>query len=166
MREPATTDTPTGPANRREFMSRLAQEHARLRRSPLEQSTVMTFDVDYYKRINDSCGHAAGDEVLRWMGQCVRSELRLHDVGGRIGGEEFAIILAHCDVSTARHLAERLRRRVAEAVIDTEAGAQAVTISIGLAGIDPADGSGDAALNRADDAMYRAKRTGRNRVES
>jgi diguanylate cyclase (GGDEF)-like protein len=146
-------------------MARLEGEHARLTRSPSEPSTVLVFDIDHFKGINDRLGHAAGDAVLREIGARVREGLRRSDTAGRIGGEEFAMILSGTPAATAWHFAERLRRKIADAPIAIDGGAVTVTISVGLAAMNPALGSADVALRRADEAMYRAKRDGRNRVE-
>ncbi|WP_373886806.1 diguanylate cyclase [Duganella sp. BJB1802] len=161
----ATTDFLTGLPNRREFMRRLEDEHARLRRDVGGCAAVLLLDVDHFKRINDEHGHAAGDAVLRQLGAALREGQRQIDVLGRIGGEEFALLLPGTAPAEAAVLAERLRQRVAQTPMGRGDGAAlAVTVSIGIAALDGGEGGGEAALRRADQALYCAKRGGRNRV--
>lgn len=160
----AATDSLTGLSNRRSFMTRLEEEHARLRRFDTQQVAVLMLDLDYFKRINDTYGHAAGDEVLRQVATLIREEPRRVDLCARLGGEEFAIILAGASPDAAREFAERLRRKIAAAAIVFEGKALAVTVSIGVAAMRPGDESADVSLLRADAALYRAKDAGRNQV--
>jgi diguanylate cyclase (GGDEF)-like protein len=119
-------------------------------------------DIDHFKRINDTYGHPVGDEVIRVVAGRLRDATRDTDILGRYGGEEFALVTAHTG-SSAPELAERLRQVVGRAPIPTAAGPLGVTISVGLA---PPHGDLDLRrlLTRADDALYQAKQTGRNRV--
>lgn len=165
LREMATTDSLTGLPNRRVFMSRLEEEHARLRRFGSHQVAVLMLDLDYFKRINDTHGHAAGDEVLKQVALLIRDETRRVDLCGRIGGEEFAILLAGAPAGAAREFAERLRRKIAAAAIVYEGRAIAVTASIGIAAMRAGDEAADTALLRADGALYHAKDVGRNQVK-
>jgi diguanylate cyclase (GGDEF)-like protein len=122
-------------------------------------------DLDHFKQINDTHGHAAGDAVLRHFAALLRGELRKVDTAGRMGGEEFAIILPGADSAAARAFGERLRQRVAETPVMHGGLAIQVTVSIGIAAMTPRDATADAVLVRADRALYRAKEGGRNRSE-
>ena len=163
----ATTDFLTGLPNRREFMRRLEDEHGRVQRDVEACATVLLLDVDHFKRINDEHGHAAGDAVLRQLAALMRDGQRKIDMLGRIGGEEFAVLLPGTGLDAAAVFAERLRLRVAGTAMTLDDGQAtvSVTVSIGIAAMGRTDGGGDAALRRADQALYRAKRGGRNRVE-
>jgi diguanylate cyclase (GGDEF)-like protein/PAS domain S-box-containing protein len=163
--EMATTDALTGLPNRRTFMGRLEEEFARVRRFESHQVAVLMLDLDYFKRINDTHGHAAGDEVLRQVAMLIRDETRRVDLCSRIGGEEFAILLAGATPVTARDFAERLRGKIAAAAIVNDGMAIAVTASIGIAAMRSSDDAADAALMRADGALYHAKNFGRNQVK-
>jgi diguanylate cyclase (GGDEF)-like protein len=120
-------------------------------------------DIDKFKSINDTYGHGAGDEVIREVAARVRAGIRHSDVLGRYGGEEFAVVLPDHD-GAAADLAERMRRAVADEPVPTRAGPLRVTISVGLAHLQPSDTGLDQMLARADHALYRAKESGRNRV--
>ena len=162
----ATTDFLTGLPNRRQFMASLENEHARLQRELASCATVLMLDIDHFKRVNDDHGHAVGDAVLRHLGALMCQALRKVDVPGRVGGEEFAILLPGTDLGAAAVFAERLRRRVAESSLTTDGGILiTVTVSIGMAAMAGTDADCDAVLARADEALYRAKRGGRNRIE-
>jgi len=165
LQELATTDSLTGLANRRHFLDRLDNELARLRRIGDQPVAVLMLDLDHFKRVNDIYGHATGDAVLRHFAALLRDEARKIDIGGRVGGEEFAIILPGADPAAARVFAERLRHKVAITPFVRDGQSITVTVSIGIAAMNPTDASVDAALDRADEALYRAKQGGRNRVE-
>lgn len=160
----ATTDALTGLLNRRAFMARLANEQARLQRHELRQTCVLMLDLDDFKQINDRHGHAAGDAVLQHFGQLLSHELRKIDSAGRIGGEEFAILLPDTHPQAAFAFAERLRSLVESASIPYAEKDLGITVSIGISRLDPADPEAGFALRRADHALYRAKNEGRNRV--
>lgn len=164
----ASTDMLTQIPNRRRFMERLEEELNRMQRISTGRvrqiASVLMFDVDHFKQINDTYGHAAGDQVLRELGQAIKQGLRKSDIAGRIGGEEFAILLANTDWPQARLFAERIREQVAELSITYEARVIRVTISVGLSLMLQQQGSTDVALSQADEALYHAKRSGRNRV--
>lgn len=170
LRALATTDFLTGLANRRSFMEKIQYELARMQRVPDQSVTVLMLDLDHFKRVNDTYGHATGDEVLRHVAQLMRQCVRKTDVCVRLGGEEFAILLPHTSLSSAQVLAERLRSAIARAPLQIPQAAQMpqqvdITISIGMSALHPTDALPDQALARADQALYRAKALGRNRVE-
>jgi len=160
----ATTDSLTGALNRHEFMRRAQEELSRARRygHPL---TVLMLDLDHFKRINDTYGHSVGDDALRTLTEACRECLRETDLFGRLGGEEFSAVLTETEAWAGEKAAERLRRALAEAPIETRNGPTTITASIGLSTMTAADESIEDVLNRADKALYMAKDRGRNRVE-
>lgn len=163
--EMAITDGLTGLYNRRYMESHLGSllEQAASRGKPL---TVLVLDIDFFKSINDSYGHDAGDDVLREFATRIRKSIRGIDLACRIGGEEFVLVMPETDMAVATIVAERLRRRIASEPFAISQGSKAidVTISIGIATLDTADDNASTILKRADQALYRAKRDGRNRV--
>jgi diguanylate cyclase (GGDEF)-like protein len=160
----ATTDSLTGLANRRAFLERA--ESARMLAARLRKPiTLLMLDIDHFKQINDRFGHATGDEALLVFADTARQVLREHDIMGRLGGEEFALVLPGTDFDGALHAAERLRVAVSEAPLITSGNAYAMTVSIGVVLIDPNEAL-TTALARADHALYAAKSGGRNRVEA
>ncbi|HEX5343309.1 MAG TPA: CHASE domain-containing protein [Duganella sp.] len=166
LRVLATTDFLTGLPNRREFMGRLQEEEGRLQREIGAGAAVLLLDIDHFKRINDEHGHAAGDAVLRQLADLMRESQRKIDMLGRIGGEEFAILLPGTDLEAAAVFGERLRQRVAQTPMRLDDGATLdITVSIGIAAMGGNAPGGNPALIRADQALYCAKRGGRNRVE-
>ncbi len=163
----ATTDALTGAVNRRSFLERAGAELNRSRRYGAPLSLVM-MDVDHFKRINDTLGHARGDDALCRVVQVCGQVVRKEDVLGRLGGEEFALLLPQTSLEEAHHLVERLREHIASSRMDDgHPGAPAVvlTASFGVTSMRPEDLSVDDLLGRADAALYRAKAAGRNRVE-
>ncbi|MBJ7312696.1 CHASE domain-containing protein [Rugamonas sp. CCM 8940] len=161
----ATTDFLTGLPNRREFMARLEDEQARLQRDGNARAAVLMLDIDHFKRVNDEFGHAAGDAVLRHLAELMRDGQRKIDTLGRVGGEEFAVLLPGADLAAAGAFAERLRQRIADSPLQLDGRRLTVTVSVGIGALSGADAGFDAALIRADQALYSAKRGGRNRVE-
>jgi diguanylate cyclase (GGDEF)-like protein len=127
----------------------------------------MMFDIDHFKRVNDTFGHAVGDQILQLVARIASMELRSADVIGRYGGEEFVILLPMTNAQQAYPLAERVRERVEAIRVPTEKGDASVTLSIGIAQIlhDPQTGSADELISRADETMYAAKQAGRNRTK-
>ena len=164
------TDVLTGWHNRRYLQVRLHEELARARRDSAHVVCLM-LDVDHFKRVNDTWGHAAGDAVLRELANRIDSQVRASDVAARYGGEEFVVLMPDTDTDSGELLAERIRRAVAASDFDLPCGDKtAVTVSIGIAGVrpDPNDKDlktiGDALIARADVALYRAKSGGRDQV--
>ena len=164
----ATLDALTNLNNRRQFETRLGQEISITKRQgkPL---CAMMIDIDFFKSVNDTHGHAAGDEVLRTVAGIIKQALRESDIPARYGGEEFAVLLPFTHIDEAKIVGERLRKAVEEALItinkDTDDEKQIkVTISMGLAEFDSKE-SGEALFERADKALYEAKTSGRNQVK-
>ena len=160
----ASTDELTGLNNRRAFFELGAQVFKQAKRSGRPISIIM-FDVDRFKQINDQHGHDIGDETLRALAACVQPLLRAGDIVGRLGGEEFAVILPETDLAAASTVAERLRTAIAAMRLPTAIPAIRCTCSFGVA--TSTDGALDleALLRHADKALLRAKRAGRNRIE-
>jgi two-component system cell cycle response regulator len=163
--EMAITDGLTGLFNRRYMETHLGTlvEQAAARGKPI---AVLVVDIDYFKAVNDSHGHDAGDDVLREFSLRIRKAIRNIDLACRYGGEEFVIVMPETDIAVATMVAERLRRRVASEPFAIQDGARNldITISIGIAALDEPGDNAAAILKRADTALYRAKRDGRNRV--
>jgi diguanylate cyclase (GGDEF)-like protein len=162
-RTAASTDPLTGMFNRRGFAeatSRVIEREANAGR-PV---TVLIFDIDHFKSINDRFGHPAGDEILKLFATVVLNTLRISDLSGRIGGEEFAALLP-CSLEEGVIAAERVREAFADSGIAVEEGPVDTTVSIGVAG-GPAGTELEVLLASADTALYQAKRSGRNRVEA
>ena len=163
--EMAITDALTGLFNRRYMESHLATlvEQAAGRGKPL---AVLVLDIDYFKSINDTHGHDAGDDVLRDFALRIKCSIRGIDLACRCGGEEFVIVMPETDMAVAAMVAERLRRRIAAEPFKIQQGARSVpvTLSIGIAALRGRDDTAAGLLKRADQALYRAKRDGRNRV--
>ncbi|BBD07537.1 diguanylate cyclase [Desulfovibrio ferrophilus] len=163
LTELATKDSLTKISNRRYFMERAYDEIARSRRYNSPLSMIM-IDIDYFKAVNDTHGHIAGDEVLKAMTKASLQTLRETDIFGRIGGEEFAAILINTDSKVAQDIAERLRATLAETHVQGDSGPINFTVSIGVTTMTAEDETVEGLLKRADTALYEAKRGGRNRV--
>jgi two-component system cell cycle response regulator len=163
--EMAITDALTGLYNRRYMETHLTTlvEQAAARGKPL---AVLILDIDYFKSINDTYGHESGDDVLRQFGVRMRKSIRGIDLACRYGGEEFVIVMPETDMAVAATVAERLRRRIASEPFAVEQGGRTieVTISVGIATLEGGEDNAAGILRRADQALYRAKRDGRNRV--
>jgi two-component system, cell cycle response regulator len=163
LRLQATRDSLTGLWNRAMILEILQRELARSRREDQPIAVIMA-DIDHFKQINDTHGHLAGDQVLRQVAQRLSTALRPYDTVGRYGGEEFLMVLPGCGVDTALNLAERLRHSVeAEPIRNERMLLRSVTLSLGVAVWD-GDVSPLELLRLADDALYQAKRMGRNRA--
>lgn len=165
LREQASTDALTGLPNRRHFLHRLEDELERVRRHTTREACVLMLDLDHFKRINDQYGHAAGDSLLRHFANLLRHELRATDTAGRMGGEEFAVILPGSSLQAGQGFAQRVCDKLALHPMSFGRYEVSVTVSIGIASISADDLSADAVLSRADRALYQAKDGGRNRVQ-
>jgi diguanylate cyclase (GGDEF)-like protein len=163
LRSEATVDALTGLANRRRFHDVLELEVRRAERTGGPLSLVL-LDVDDFKQVNDTHGHQCGDEVLRALGALLRASCRSGEEPARYGGEELGIVVSGADAATAHALAERLRHAIAALEIPAPAGPLYVTASFGVAELRPGDGTPDTLVAAADAALYRAKRTGKNRT--
>ena len=161
----STRDPLTGLNNRRSTLEELQNRFDLSQRHNRPLAVIMC-DLDHFKRINDTLGHGAGDLVLQEFGQRVKATLRATDLAGRIGGEEFLLILPETDIEGAYLLAERLRVATGDVPFELPAENIQVTCSLGLAPRSLEDRDGGALLARADGALYVAKRGGRNRVVS
>jgi diguanylate cyclase (GGDEF)-like protein/PAS domain S-box-containing protein len=159
LRKLAVTDELTGLRNRRSFEERLVMEFSLARRRKRELS-VLLVDVDNFKSINDRWGHAAGDDVLRRLGTILRTTVRLPDLPARYGGEEFVVLLPDSGEESAMGLARRVMQRVAAEEWENEP----LTISVGMAAMNESLENGFQLVELADEALYAAKRAGKNRV--
>ena len=161
----ARTDPLTGLFNRRHFMTLAEADLARATRYRLPLSAIM-LDIDHFKRINDSRGHRTGDLVLQNLAQLTKQTLRDVDIVGRLGGEEFAILLPQTGLDQALEVAERLRLAIAQSEVMPDAGLPLhYTASLGVACVtEGAPTNVDTLLSEADQALYAAKKSGRNKV--
>ncbi len=165
----ATLDALTGFYNRHQLEVRIKQEVSNAKRQHAPLCGIMT-DIDYFKHVNDTYGHAAGDLVLKTIAKVIRGQLREYDIAGRYGGEEFSILLPFTKINEAQMVAERLRQTVENKVIDISKVAPdceekniKITLSLGIYEIKEND-SDDDLMKKADKALYQAKNTGRNKV--
>ena len=163
LRQLATTDGLTGALNRAELLA-AAQREIDAGQKLGKQLVVLMLDVDHFKAINDRFGHAGGDRALEHLVATLRADIRQIDLLGRMGGEEFAIVLPATPLLAAEAVAERLRARVAEILVPFGDRRIAMTISVGVAIELESDHSIEQVIMRADDALYRAKGNGRNQV--
>jgi len=162
------TDALTGIHNRRYFMQRLEEEVVRGLRQELPVSCLF-IDIDHFKSFNDIYGHSVGDQVLRYVADIIKKQMRLSDVLARYGGEEFAVLLTNTDTALAQEIAERIRTSIANAVLRVDSLEEDlnVTVSIGCTTMTKSDNSnisalGESLLNTADQALYVSKESGRN----
>jgi diguanylate cyclase (GGDEF)-like protein len=162
LRRIATADSLTGVLTRRGFDMEINRE-LKAMLGDHQPLSLIAVDIDHFKPVNDRYGHTAGDLALRTLVARIKQELRAGDFIGRLGGDEFVIALPATDLEGARALAERVRRRIADTVVRSQANAIRLTVSVGIAGYDRADCSWTAMLDRADAALYEAKKSGRNR---
>lgn len=165
----ATLDALTGFYNRRQLEERIKQEVSNAKRQNAPLCGIMT-DIDFFKSVNDTYGHAVGDLVLQTIAKIIRGQLREYDIAGRYGGEEFSILLPFTKIEEAEMVAERLRKTIETKIIDiskvnpeSEIKTIKVTLSLGIYEMQEDDNDEDL-LKKADKALYRAKNTGRNKV--
>ncbi len=165
LREQATFDPLTGACNRRVILEALDRELARVARGSSAGLGVLAADLDHFKRVNDRHGHLVGDEVLRAVVRRIEQQVRQYDSVGRLGGEEFLLLLADCDREHLEAAAERIRDRVASRPFATAAGSLSLTLSLGAAWVPSGRKlAGREILDIADRALYTAKAAGRNRL--
>lgn len=164
LRFAATHDFLTGMLNRSEIVAAVEREAARGSRDG-KPATIILADIDHFKLVNDTLGHAAGDEVLKEVARRMKSELRNYDVVGRFGGEEFLIILPACDTVNGARRADEIRKLVAKDPIVTPFGKTSATVSMGVTATTSKRDSVAEFLREADMSLYAAKKNGRNRVE-
>lgn len=163
LQQISITDSLTTLFNRKHMMETLASEAARSQRYNRPYS-ILLLDIDHFKKFNDTCGHLAGDEVLHGVAMSVKASLRGGDYAARYGGEEFLVLLPETGPADAAQSAERIRSRVERERLGAEASFSGITISIGVASYPEMGGDSEEVMRHADDAMYVAKRRGRNQV--
>lgn len=163
LQELSRTDHLTRLHNRGYWEERLQEEFLRARRTHQPCSLIL-FDIDYFKDINDEYGHQAGDEVIRVTAEQVRKKVRATDIAGRYGGEEFGVVLIDTDADSARYLAERLRKAIDAIIVEYDGCEISFTVSLGVAEITEETEDYHQWLESADQALYRAKESGRNCV--
>ena len=161
--ELATTDGMTNLFNRRHFLEISQREFIRQQRLK-SQFALLMMDIDFFKQVNDKYGHAMGDEAIRSVARLLNGSLREYDLAGRIGGEEFAMMLVNCDIGAASEIAQRLCKEISETKVIYSGQRIKITISIGLSQLEAGDADVEQTLHRADKALYKAKQSGRNRV--
>lgn len=158
-------DSLTGVNNRRSLETHLKEEVERHKRYGHPLSMIM-FDIDHFKNVNDTYGHQCGDDVLQVIAGLIASSIRREDILARYGGEEFCCVLPETPLSAAMILAERFRKKIADHLFECGKETLHVTISLGISAIGPTVTSPETLLKGADDGLYRAKNKGRNRIEA
>jgi len=159
----AMTDELTGLFNRRAFISSLDKELSRAKRNNNDVSVLM-IDIDFFKKLNDIYGHHVGDIALQHFSRAAKNTVRTEDTIGRLGGEEFAVLLPNTSSNAAHHLAERLRESIENILIEHDGQKINFTISVGIATLDDKNMTSTHLVQNADHALYNAKESGRNRV--
>ncbi len=164
MKRLAATDSLTGISNRRHFLESAQLEFERAQRyeHPL---SILALDIDHFKNVNDTYGHQAGDKVLEAITECCSELLRSHDIFGRLGGEEFSILLPDTHLEAAQLTAQRVLKAVAELEVNYEGQVIHFTTSIGIAKVDKKSNDIAELMKQSDEALYDAKHNGRNRFE-
>jgi diguanylate cyclase (GGDEF)-like protein len=163
LRMLSEVDALSGLLNRRKLMHVLAEHFDTFERYATP-TAMLIFDIDHFKRVNDEHGHLAGDVVIKTTAEVCRRELRNTDAPARLGGDEFVVLMPHTTREQAEPIAERLRQRIAESLRALGSIGDGATVSGGLAGFRQEDSSCEDILRRGDDALYQAKRSGRNRI--
>jgi diguanylate cyclase (GGDEF)-like protein len=158
-----TRDSLTGVYNRKFLESQLRNELKRFKRG-LRPFGLIMLDIDFFKKINDTYGHLCGDYVLKSLASSISSTIRSTDILARYGGEEFFCLLTETDIHSATHLAEMLRKVVENKMFTFQDTPIRITISLGVTAVSQEVQSSEVLLRKADDALYEAKRTGRNKV--
>jgi diguanylate cyclase (GGDEF)-like protein len=161
----ASTDPLTGVANRRRLAQRAAEEISRARRSN-QAVTLAMIDLDHFKNLNDTHGHEAGDRALCAVAATCVEALRGADLVSRTGGEEFVVLMPETTLERGIEVAERLRHAISQIALPVSGGCLTLSASFGVATLRPGETSIDEMLKRADQALYRSKANGRNRVSS
>ena len=164
LRDLAMHDPLTGLLNRRSFMNAMDGEYARVKRRNDYMVGVLMLDIDHFKQVNDTYGHAVGDDVLKAFALTIDACLRENDTLSRLGGEEFAILLPDTDEEGCLYVAEKVRSSVEAMCVKTKEVSIRITTSVGLGKMQASDSRPDSALAHADAALYMAKQKGRNRV--
>ncbi len=159
----AMTDELTGLYNRRAFISTLDKELTRSRRSNVDLSILMV-DIDFFKKINDQYGHLVGDLAIQYFAQIAKNMIRNEDTVGRLGGEEFLILLPNTAINEALSIAEKLRKTIENSCVEHDDRKIRFTISVGVAILDDQDMTSATLINNADQALYKSKESGRNQV--
>ena len=163
--ELATTDSMTQLFNRRHFIESAQRQISQIQRTNVDGAMLM-LDIDNFKSVNDTFGHAIGDKAIIKIASILKDNLREYDIVGRVGGEEYAMLLSPCEFDVANKIAKRLIDKVANLEISHQQNSIKLTISIGLTMVKKEDEDIDKALRRADIALYKAKSTGKNKVVS
>lgn len=157
------TDGLTGLNNRKAWEDQLNKEFVRLQRYKEDCSLIM-FDIDHFKKVNDSYGHPAGDEVIKETANITQQSIRKTDTAGRYGGEEYVVLLPHTSIANAEILAQRIRKRLEKLTIEHEGNTIKFTASFGIADYNESLKSATAWIDSADKALYESKKNGRNQV--
>jgi diguanylate cyclase (GGDEF)-like protein/PAS domain S-box-containing protein len=165
LQELANTDPLTGLNNRRSFSVAADAEFQRCTRFK-SSAAILMIDIDWFKAVNDTYGHDAGDSALVHLAHVLENSIRVTDTAARYGGEEFVLLLVETDLSGALEMAERIRESARSIVVRSPTGDFSFTVSVGITMIDQQDEDWTVAMSRADEAMYQAKSNGRNRVET
>ncbi|MCY1392615.1 diguanylate cyclase (GGDEF) domain protein [compost metagenome] len=165
LQEFATVDYLTQLPNRRHFMMQIEAELALIQRSGERCAAVLMCDLDHFKTINDRWGHAVGDQALKHFASILSDQLGETDLAGRVGGEEFAVVLSGADIAEATAFARQMQQRIEAAPLLEGDQRIPLTVSVGVAAMHAKDPSAHSALSRSDLALYRAKENGRNRIE-
>ena len=165
MRRLVHTDSLTGLTSRRQFIELAEQELGRFRRYNT-RFAILIVDLDHFKPINDTYGHSAGDEVLKRFAELLRRQSRRNDLVGRLGGEEFCLVLPETTLAAAQDVAERIVAECRRLEVVVDGYLLGITVSVGVTEVDPDDRDFSSVLRRADSALYAAKDSGRDRVET